>query len=257
MTAGGDLVAAGTVAGGPARWDGTAWTTLGANSNGVITAMAATPDGGVVVSGTFTSVGGAPAAGMARWDGASWQPLGAGLSGAGSDAWALDVAPDGEIFVGGSFSGAGGRPSANFARWTPSCPAGAVPYGAGCIGSGGLGTLFPRTPAWVGGPFATRAEGMPALGLAVSVTGLAALATPLASVLPPSPPGCTLLVTPDLLGLHVPQGGACEPELTLPNTPAIAGLSFRQQVVALELGPTGNFVAVTATNALLATIGVY
>lgn len=257
VTADGDLVAAGAIPGGPARWDGTAWTTLGANSNGVITAMAATPDGGVVVSGTFTSVGGAPAAGLARWDGASWQPLGAGLSGAVPSAWAFDVAPDGEIFVGGSFFSAGGRPAAHFARWTPSCAAGAVPYGVGCTGSGGLGTLRPRTAAWVGGQFATRAEGMPAVGVAVSVTGLAALATPLGSVLQPSLPGCTLLVTPDLLGLHVPQGGACEPELTLPNTPAIAGFSFRQQVVAIELGPTGNFVAVTATNAILLTIGVY
>ncbi|HEU4419695.1 MAG TPA: hypothetical protein VFT55_12210, partial [Planctomycetota bacterium] len=97
---------------------------------------------------------------------------------------------------------------------------------------------------------------MPALGLAVSATGFAALAIPLASVLP-SPPSCMLLATPDLLQLHVPQAGVADVALSLPNSPAIAGLSFRQQVVAIEIGAGGAFTSFTSTNAVLATVGSY
>jgi hypothetical protein len=268
VAANGDLIAAGyfTVAGGVpansiARWDGQSWHALGAGvAGGSLSAVAVTPDGGVVVGGTFTTAGGVAANRVARWDGSAWHPLGSGpwmAWYASPVVYAIDVASDGEIDIGGAFSGAGGLPSANFARWTTSCPAGSVAFGSGCTGSGGLATLTAVTAPWVGSAYVTRATGMPALGLAVSATGFAGISVPLASVLPQAVPGCTLLVTPDLLLLHLPQTGAVDVVLALPASPSLAGQSFFQQVVALELGLTGSFVAATSTGGLAATIGSY
>jgi hypothetical protein len=43
----------------------------------------------------------------------------------------------------------------------------------------------------------------------------------------------------------------------IPNTTALAGQIVHQQVVPIELDLQGNIVAVTSTNALRATIGVF
>jgi hypothetical protein len=45
--------------------------------------------------------------------------------------------------------------------------------------------------------------------------------------------------------------------LSLPNTPAVAGAAFYQQMIPVELGASANPVAVTATNALHLTAGVF
>jgi hypothetical protein len=45
--------------------------------------------------------------------------------------------------------------------------------------------------------------------------------------------------------------------LTLPSTPPLVGVAFYHQMVPIELGPLGQFVAMTATNALQLTAGIF
>ena len=91
----------------------------------------------------------------------------------------------------------------------------------------------------------------------MAVIGFAPLALPLASVLPQAGATCTLLTTPDVLFVHVPQSGLVDVGLPLPATPALIGQSFRQQIVAIEVDLLGAITSVTSTNGLLATIGSY
>jgi hypothetical protein len=136
---GGEIVGAGGVpALGLARWDGNAWTPVGAGLNGpgnyaAVYSMAVFDEDGpgpipaaLFVGGSFATAGGQPAVGIARWDGISWSPVGGGVTLAGQPGHvqcvtALD--PDGPgpepeaLFVGGKFDQAGAVPASNIARW--------------------------------------------------------------------------------------------------------------------------------------------
>jgi hypothetical protein len=117
-----------------AKWNGSAWSALGANSAGTdgwlpttafIYAMAATSSQ-VVVTGSFQNANGNPVADhIASFDGTAWKPLGS--NGAGNGPWignGLAVAILGkDIYVGGSFTNAGGDPLASYiARYAPQPP---------------------------------------------------------------------------------------------------------------------------------------
>ncbi len=115
----------GTAVNGIARWDGAAWSALGAGFGGPTIApfdLAVFDDGlgggaQLYAAGFFTMAGGAPAGRVARWDGAGWSALGSGLN---QQAFALEVFDDGggaDLYVGGSFSTAGGLPASSVARW--------------------------------------------------------------------------------------------------------------------------------------------
>ena len=117
----GDLIAGGSfrTAGGVAanriaRWDGSAWSTLGAGLSAApynsVRALAVLPNGDLVAGGTFASF-------IARWDGSSWTPLGSGMNGT---VWALAVLPNGDLVAGGSFTTAGGVSTNGIARWNGS-----------------------------------------------------------------------------------------------------------------------------------------
>jgi trimeric autotransporter adhesin len=114
-----------------ARWNGSAWSALGANSGGTdgwlpatafIYAIAA-KDSQVVVTGSFQNAGGNPLADdIANFDGTAWAPVGS--NGAGNGPWignGLAVAIVGQdIYAGGSFTSAGGDPLASYvARFAP------------------------------------------------------------------------------------------------------------------------------------------
>lgn len=125
----GELVAAGnfqfsgtTPLNNIARWDGTAWSPLGAglsddSGTGFVGALAVY-NGTLIAGGGFNLAGGLPVNNIARWNGGDWEALGEGLTGddpyTGVTTLAVD---DGSLFVGGSFELAGGIPSNNIARW--------------------------------------------------------------------------------------------------------------------------------------------
>jgi hypothetical protein len=109
-----------------ARWDGTEWSALGADSGGgdgwlpeTSTINALTGDGShLFVTGTFQNANGdARADNVAFFDGAAWHPLGS--DGAGNGPWdgnglALALV-DRQLYAAGSFTSAGGDPQAHSA----------------------------------------------------------------------------------------------------------------------------------------------
>ena len=103
LYAGGNFaVAGGAVAKRVARWDGSAWHTLGEGLDGLsgpsVTALDARPDGSVYVAGRFLTAGGTPARHLARWDGAAWHAVSPGSDYA---LGTLAVAADGRIYAAG------------------------------------------------------------------------------------------------------------------------------------------------------------
>ncbi|HEU4418247.1 MAG TPA: hypothetical protein VFT55_04870, partial [Planctomycetota bacterium] len=95
-----------------ARWDGTAWSPLGAGpgswlppGGGVVTALLALPNGDLLASGAF---------GVERWNGTAWTLLGTGYT---NVVLALCRLPNGDIVAGGSFQFLAGQPLRRLARW--------------------------------------------------------------------------------------------------------------------------------------------
>jgi hypothetical protein len=123
---GGDLVVGasfgidGTDATRVLRWSGSRWSVLGEpkigqNLAGIIFALAALPNGELIVGGDFTSIGGVEAVGVARWNGRSWSTLGAGLR-PNSVVYTLAALPNGGLIAGGDLR-AVGVPSRGIAAW--------------------------------------------------------------------------------------------------------------------------------------------
>ncbi|MFI4915853.1 MAG: GC-type dockerin domain-anchored protein [Phycisphaerales bacterium JB060] len=122
---GGRFMVAGTLESrGLARWDGSAWSTIGDgppdNDVDCIVSLEADAHQYLYVGGSFTSIGGMPASHIARWDGSSWSPLGDGLDG---PVYAIAEFDDGTgpaLYAGGWFTQAGGQPASGIAKWDGS-----------------------------------------------------------------------------------------------------------------------------------------
>jgi hypothetical protein len=142
-------------------------------------------------------------------------------------------------------------------RLVSPCPARVSGYGAGCIGSGGLNSLRAVELPWLGAWFRGEATGMPALGVAAACTGFAPTSIPLNTLLGQALPGCDLLAIPDLSQAVAPRAAAAQTALRIPALAGIVGLDLFHQVIALEVDGGSNLVAVTSTNGLRATIGVF
>ncbi|MFH1746219.1 MAG: hypothetical protein ABIG44_04165 [Planctomycetota bacterium] len=105
-----------------AKWDGTAWSALGAGMDHRVYGLGVFDDGNgpaLYAGGQFTSAGDVSASGIARWDGAAWTALGDGLAYPG-EAYALLPFDDGggpALFVGGYFTNAGGVSVNSVAKW--------------------------------------------------------------------------------------------------------------------------------------------
>ena len=112
----------GATASSVAKWNGTAWSSLGTGTaNGVsgayqagVMALAVGPNGDVYVGGIFTRAGGVAANYIAKWNGTAWSSLGTGLN---STVSALAVAGNGDVYVGGSFTQAGNVMANHVAKW--------------------------------------------------------------------------------------------------------------------------------------------
>lgn len=118
---GGDFTSAGGVAASRiARWDGAAFTPLGAGLNDQVRALRVFDDGGgpaLYAGGWFTASGATSTLRLAKWDGAAWTAVGGGTN---NWVYALEVHDDGGgpgLYVGGGFTLAGGAPFDRLARW--------------------------------------------------------------------------------------------------------------------------------------------
>jgi hypothetical protein len=161
----------------------------------------------------------------------------------------------GELAVGGVFTLVDGGVSAYFARYAPTCPAAAASAGSACPGSGGSNAYSPTNLPWIGGTYRARSTTIPASAFVVVATGLASTNVPLASLLPLTPPGCSLLVTPDVLEWTASNAGTVDTQLPIPDTLVLVGLQFLQQLVLLEVDQNLQFVENTSSNAIALTVG--
>lgn len=107
-----------------AMWDPATgqWSSLGSGVSGLATvfALAARPNGRLVVGGEFLEAGGVPVNNIAEFDGVNWHAMGDGVQGAESVAEsvrALTVMPNGDVIAGGDFLVAGGVVAHSVARW--------------------------------------------------------------------------------------------------------------------------------------------
>ncbi len=167
---GGDFITVGNlVANHIAKWNGTAWSTLGTGvGNGVVNALAVARNGDVYVGGSFTQAGGAAANRIARWNGTAWSPLGTGMgNGLNGEVNALAIAGNGDVYAGGIFSLAGGVSATNVARWNGTAwnPLDAgVRYGVN-TGSVNALAVARNGDVYAGGDF-IEASGVPARRIA-------------------------------------------------------------------------------------------
>jgi hypothetical protein len=271
-------------------WNGTSWVQL---AQEFVVVLAIDGDD-VIVGGSFTSIGGVPANGIARWNGAWWQPYGAGLPAntlaiqplPGGDllvatgaalqpcllhrwngtTWTTILNPNdliltmawrgSEVFLGGQFSAVGPFAAMSIATLRTPCAASTTAYGAGCDAGLGNLQLAAESEPWLGEAWTTTTANMPVNSIGVTVHGLAATSLPLAAALPIAPPGCSLLVAPDLLTLLLPVPSPARASLVLPVSPALVGAVLRQQSVVLTLA-NGAPVAAASSNALQATLGAF
>lgn len=128
---------------GLAKWDGTAWGTVGDTSagvglggtNAVVETIATSPGattntGYLYIGGSFTSINGVAANNVARLDLATneWSSLGCGTYNGVSGGAVRGILPqvDSSVIIGGHFTSAGGRAdNAYVTRYTPgadNCP---------------------------------------------------------------------------------------------------------------------------------------
>ncbi|MBL9117703.1 MAG: cadherin domain-containing protein [Verrucomicrobiaceae bacterium] len=99
--AGGDFMMAGNVScNRVAKWDGSAWSSLGSGTSGRVRALALHGTD-LYVGGEFTLAGGLNTAGVAKWDGTVWSGMGSGIS--FGDVFSLAVTPGGLLYAGGPF----------------------------------------------------------------------------------------------------------------------------------------------------------
>ena len=153
-----------------ARWDGTAWHSIGGGATQMDPYSPTQVDAIVVsgsdlvVGGRFMRVGNVPASRIARWDGSAWHALGGGVN-----DWVYCLAMfNGELIAGGEFTQAGGAPASRIARWDGSAW---HPLAGGVTGSGASGRTMVNALAVhdgaliVGGNFG-YAGGIPARSIA-------------------------------------------------------------------------------------------
>ena len=212
------------------------------------------PGGDIIAGGTFTTAGGGDATHVARWDGSAWSAVDSGMDGIVN---ALAMTADGQFVAGGDFTTAGGKPSAHFATLTSPCPAIAAGIPSFCNGPVGPFTLVADTLPWLGGTFASTANGIASSALAFAMIGIDLPNTPLSLLFPLALPNCDLLASPDATTLLLASGGSASFQVQLPNDPVFAGAVLYHQFLQLEIGAGASVVSLSSSNGLQLTMGVF
>lgn len=192
------------------------------------------------------------------WDGASWTQVFPGTPPAqrGNSGMVYDSQRDRLLLFGGNSSSVHHNDLWSFASATP---ARLQTFGQGCSGSVPTPTLAPadhRRP-WLDDTYAIAVAGLPSAGVVVMITGLsnlswAGLPLPL-SLAGLGMPGCDALVSPDLLQLAL-HSGTVAFSFTLPNLPAVAGMSLFHQ--ALVFHPGVNPFGALSSDGMQAVLGL-
>lgn len=132
------------------------------------------------------------------------------------------------------------------------------PFGAGCVGSGGVPALASATAPRLGSTFSSTLSSLaPGAAFAAVVTGLSKTTSALGalpvdlSVL--GMPGCALHVSTDVVTFLPVTGGVATWNLALPNTASFVGTRFHQQGLSLDAGL--NAAGAAASNAATAIVG--
>ncbi|MCP4248095.1 MAG: hypothetical protein GY778_13695 [bacterium] len=98
-----------------AKWNGAAWSTIGADEiNGIPSALGEYA-GSLILGTSSIMLGGVPHF-IAKWSGTAWSVMGAGLNGAPR----AFVQWDGDLIVGGNFSASGAVSLPEMAKWDGS-----------------------------------------------------------------------------------------------------------------------------------------
>ncbi len=176
-----------------AKWNGAAWSALGAGLDSTIDAIATVPlpGGGhdVYVGGFFHHSGADPVARVARWNGVAWEQVGAGFD--RTVHW-LGVR-EGRLYAGGNMRSSGGDSLGYVASWDGA--AWSAVGGRGLAGSYGLDhAVFSDTSLFALGSLMGTECGMPSekiarLSLASATTAVddAPLASAGLMLSPPAP----------------------------------------------------------------------
>lgn len=129
LYAGGSFPTAGGVpASAIARWDGTAWSSVGGSmsssifpSGHLVYALEVFDDGtgpALFAGGNwFNFAGGVQANRIAKWNGSVWSPLGSGTTNSVETLGVFDDGTGPALYAGGLFTTAGGIPATRIARW--------------------------------------------------------------------------------------------------------------------------------------------
>ncbi len=192
-----------------------------------------------------------------EWDGADWLDRGvtAGLARAGA---AMDfVLATGKTTVFGGFVTGPGF-LADTWEYQTNAMASYAASGSGCAGPAGTPALMPRGLPWVGDSFEIHVSNLQSTSLPFMLLGLSATAWsggPLPFTLAAfGAPNCSLLVSPDAATLVLAPSGTAQWVLAIPPDPALAGVRFFNQLLAIE--PLGSSFQITATRLGSALVGL-
>ncbi|MGY3089509.1 hypothetical protein ACVWYF_002557 [Hymenobacter sp. UYAg731] len=154
---GGFTQAGGVAANYIAKWDGTAWSSLGTGTDNTVMALAVAGNGDVYAGVSFIQTAGASVDYVAKWNGTAWSSLGTGLiNGASGRVYALAMAGNGDVYAGGYFTQLGGVAANNVAKWNGTAWSG--------LGTGTNGFIYalatgPTGKLYAGGFFTATGDG--------------------------------------------------------------------------------------------------
>lgn len=85
------------------RWDGAAWSAVGAGLNGLVRTFAL-HDGDLIAAGDFTMSGATATSHLARWDGAAWTEFAGGANGPVHTLAVIQTGQGPRVIAGGEFT---------------------------------------------------------------------------------------------------------------------------------------------------------